>query len=115
MKVMTYESIENGRGYWLLVSHDLSLRSKAKRKQAQEFRRILAADGFDAIQPSLYARFCASAEVCETHQSRICKIAPEFSKLTFVRLTDLQFQGVFRKGKHALTPLPTSPKLITIV
>lgn len=115
MKVMTYESIENGRGYWLLVSHDLSLRSKAKRKQTQEFERLLVADGFDAIQPSLYVRFCASSEVCETHQTRVCKIAPEFSKLTFIRLTDLQFQGVFRSGKHALNPLPVSPKLITIV
>ena len=115
LNAMTYESIKNGRGYWLLVSHDLSLRSNAKSKQAQEFKRSLVADGFDAIQPSLYARFCASAEVCETHQTRVCKIAPEFSKLTFVRLTDLQFQGVFRNGKHAINPLPASPKLITIV
>ena len=112
---MTYESIKNGRGYWLLVSHDLSLRSKAKRKLAQEFKRSLAADGFDAIQPSLYVRFCASVEVCETHQNRVCKIVPEFSKLTFVRLTDSQFHGVSRYGKHASNPLPTSPKLITIV
>ena len=112
---MTYKSINNGRGYWLLVSHDLSLRSKAKRKLAQEFKRNLVADGFDAIQPSLHARFCASVEVCETHQNRICKTAPEFSKLTFVRLTDWQFRGIFRNGKHATNPLPTSPKLITIV
>ena len=112
---MTYESIKKSRGYWLLVSQDLSLRSKAKRKQAQEFKRSLLSDGFDDIQSSLCARFCASVEVCETHQNRVCKIAPEFSKLTFIRLTDLQFQGIFRNGKHASNPLPTSPKLITIV
>lgn len=115
MKTMTYDALKNCRGYWLLISVDLSLRSKAKRHQALLFRRALVADGFDAIQPSLYARFCASGEVCETHQSRVCKIAPELSKLTFVRLTDLQFQGVFRNGKHTSNPLPTSPKFITIV
>ena len=115
MKIMTYDALTNRRGYWLLVSVDMSLRSKAKRQQAQQSRRSLVADGFDAVQPSLYARFCASTEVCETHQNRVCKIAPEFSKLTFVRLTDLQFQGLFRNGKHALNPLPASPKLITIV
>ena len=115
MKIMTYESIRKGRGYWLLVSHDLSLRSKAKRKQAQEFKRGLVADGFDVIQPSLYARFCASAEVCATHQSRVCKSAPESSKTTFLRMTDLQFKGIFRNGQHALNPLPTSPNLVTIV
>ena len=112
---MTYSGLTNRRGYWLLIAVDLSLRSKVKRRQAQLFRRSLVADGFDVIQPSLYVRFCANAEVCETHQTRVCKIAPEFSKLTFVRLTDLQFQGIFRNGKHASNPLPTSPKLITIV
>lgn len=115
MRTMVHDALMNRRGFWLLVSVDLSLRSKVKRRQAQSFRNSLVADGFDVIQPSLYVRFCASAEVCETHQSRVCKVAPESSKLTFVRLTDLQFQGVFRKGKHALFPLPTSPKLITFV
>ena len=115
MKIMTYDALANRRGYWLLVSVDMSLRSKAKWQQALRFRRCLLSDGFDAIQPSLYARFCSNAEVCETHQTRVCKIAPEFSKLTFIRLTDFQFQGVFRSGKHALNPLPVSPKLITIV
>lgn len=115
MTIMTYDALANRRGYWLLVSVDMSLRSKAKRLQTQQFRRSLVTDGFDVVQPSLYARFCASTEVCETHQNRVCKIAPEFSKLTFIRLTDFQFQGVFRNGKHASSPLPTSPKLITIV
>lgn len=115
MKMMTYEALAKSRGYWLLVSVDLSLRSKAKRLRAKAFRRMLEADGFDVLQPSLYARFCASAEVCQTHQSRVCKNAPELSKTTFIRLTDLQFQGIFRNGKHALDALPSSPSMIAIV
>lgn len=115
MTALTYNALQGSRGYWLLVAVDLSLRSKARRRQAQTFKRFLIRDGFEIIQPSLYARFCTSTEVCVTHQSRVCKNTPELSKTTFVRLTDLQFRGIFRNGKHASAPLPISPDMITFV
>lgn len=76
---------------WLFCLFDLPTNTKAQRKRASNFRKMLLEDGFDMMQYSVYKRFCGSAEACEVHIKRVKQWLPHEGIVSILKFTDKQF------------------------
>lgn len=82
------------RAMWLYVYFDLPTNTKEQRKAYTTFRKALIKDGFFMIQYSIYARNCPSLVYLKTHMRRIKKILPDEGKVSFLKVTDKQFEQI---------------------
>ncbi len=99
---------------WLFALFDLPTVSKEERKRYTQFRKVLLRDGFLMMQYSVYARYCASEEVCDTHRKRIRKAIPPAGQVRLLAVTDRQFgkMDVFHGKKRTPTEEPPDQMML---
>jgi len=70
---------------------DLPVDTKKARRAYTRFRKALLAEGFQMLQFSVYARYCASEERSRTFCRRIRVWLPAQGQVRLVAVTDKQF------------------------
>jgi len=76
---------------WLFTMFDLPVDTKEARKQYTKFRKALIADGFNMLQFSIYARYCASEESSKAHRHHMRSVLPPDGEVRLLAVTDRQF------------------------
>jgi len=76
---------------WLFVFFDLPTGTKAERKAAHKFRKVLLEDGFTMFQFSIYLRNCPSRENLKVHERRVKINLPKEGKVGLLSVTEKQF------------------------
>lgn len=90
---------------WMITMFDLPTETKAQRRTAQQFRKLLMQDGFLMLQYSVYARPCPSPENAAVHEARVTSGLPEEGQVRVLMVTDQQFGRM--KIFHGKTKTPT--------
>jgi CRISPR-associated protein Cas2 len=98
---------------WLVALFDLPVLTKAERKAATQFRKLLIKRGFMMLQFSVYARFCASEESSLVHRKYVRAALPDKGEVRLIAVTDRQFgkMEVFC-GKKRREPEPEPEQLM---
>lgn len=93
---------------------DLPVKTKRARKEYTRFRKSLLAEGFSALQFSVYARHCLSEEDSDAYSRRIRAILPPEGEVRLLGITDRQFGQmlVFRGAKRAPGEEPPQQMLL---
>lgn len=76
---------------WLFAMFDLPVKTKREKREYVRFRHLLLDEGFSQLQYSVYARFCASDDVAETHTRRLRDKLPPDGQVRLMAVTDRQF------------------------
>ena len=76
---------------WLFAMFDLPVKTKRDRRQYARFRNLLLDQGFSQLQYSVYARFCSSEQIAETHRKRLQARLPPHGQVRLMAVTDRQF------------------------
>ena len=76
---------------WVIVMFDLPVDTKEARREYARFRKRLLANGFLALQYSVYARPCMSDESALSHRQRIGNNLPPMGQVRMLQMTDKQF------------------------
>lgn len=77
---------------WLFALFDLPVTSRTHKRAYARFRRELLRDGFVMLQFSVYARYCASEESCESHRIHVRASVPIEGQVRVLSLTDRQYE-----------------------
>jgi len=77
---------------WLFAMFDLPVQTKEEKRAYAHFRNLLLNEGFTRMQFSVYARFCGSEEVAETHRERLRRKLPADGHIRILAVTDRQFE-----------------------
>ena len=95
---------------WLFAMFDLPVTDTEAKRQYVQFRNMLLKQGFQMMQFSVYARYCASEESSEIHRKSVRKALPPRGQVRLLAITDRQFgkMEVFygKKGKPVEEPPP---------
>lgn len=76
---------------WLFAMFDLPVKTKSDRRRYTQFRHLLLDEGFSQLQYSVYARFCATEQIAETHRRRLRDKLPPSGQVRIMGVTDRQF------------------------
>jgi CRISPR-associated protein Cas2 len=76
---------------WLFAMFDLPVDSPLARRHYTRFRKTLLSQGFSMLQFSVYARYCATEEISETHRRRVREALPSQGEVRVLSITDRQF------------------------
>ena len=79
------------REMWLFAMFDLPVKTKRDKRNYVRFRNLLLDEGFCKMQFSVYARFCGSEDIAETHRERLRRMLPPDGHVRLVAITDRQF------------------------
>ena len=79
------------RAMWLFAMFDLPVTTKASRKRATRFRKMLLSEGFSMMQYSVYCRHHASEENALVHTLRVKDHLPPDGEVRVMKITDKQF------------------------
>jgi len=79
------------REMWLFAMFDLPVKTKREKRAYVRFRNLLLDEGFSKMQFSIYARFCGSEEIAETHRERLRRKLPSDGHIRLLAVTDRQF------------------------
>ena len=79
------------RNMRLLVLFDLSVASKADRKQYAKFRKYLIEDGYDMIQFSVYSRITRNHDDAKKHLDHLKKNLPPKGSVRVMQITEKQY------------------------
>jgi CRISPR-associated protein Cas2 len=99
---------------WLFAMFDLPVKTKREKRAYMRFRNLLLDEGFCKMQFSIYARFCGSEEIAETHRQRLRRRLPADGHIRLLAVTDRQFgkMEVFHgKKRHAVESAPSQLEL----
>ena len=77
---------------WIYALFDLPVLTKAERKRATRFRKDLLDLGFEMVQFSVYARYCASKERADAMADKVGALVPTHGKVDLLFFTDKQFE-----------------------
>lgn len=77
---------------WIWALFDLPVQTPAERKRATRFRKDLLDTGFEMVQFSVYAKYCASKERADAVSKQIGQLVPERGKVDILFFTDKQFE-----------------------
>ena len=101
------------RGMWLFAMFDLPVDTTESRKQYTQFRNVLLKQGFQMMQFSVYARYCASEESSDVHRKNVRKALPPRGQVRLLAVTDRQYgkMEVFY-GKRAAKVEEPPPQLL---
>jgi len=90
---------------WLFAMFDLPVKTRLQKRGYARFRNLLLDEGFSRMQFSIYARFCGSEELAETHRERLRKKLPPNGHIRLLAVTDRQFgkMEVFHGKKRCAT------------
>ena len=101
------------RGMWLFAMFDLPVDTKEARRQYTQFRNVLLKQGFQMMQFSVYARYCASEESSEIHKKYVKKSLPPKGQVRVLAVTDRQFGKMdVYYGKRAANVEEAPPQLM---
>jgi len=81
---------------WSLVMFDLPVQTKAQRRHATKFRRLLLDLGYQRAQLSVYARFSPSVSSVIPAISSIKGDLPEGGEVRILSITDHQWATALR-------------------
>lgn len=99
---------------WIFAMFDLPVKTKRDRRNYSRFRFLLLDEGFSKMQYSVYARFCASDEIAETHRKRLRDKLPPDGHVRLLTVTDRQFgkmQVFFGKKRATVEEKPDQLEL----
>jgi len=87
---------------------DLPVGTPEARRAYARFRKVLLAEGFQMLQFSVYARYCASEERSRTFHRHIQACLPEHGQVRLLAVTDRQFgkMVIFEGKKRRKTESP---------
>ena len=89
----------------LMVFFDLPMVTKAEKRAYTLFRRFLLNDGYDMMQFSVYARYCASEDRAAILRQAIRFAVPTEGHVRVLSVTDRQFGKMeIYRGKMATEP-----------
>lgn len=102
------------RGMWLFAMFDLPVDTPEARKRYTQFRKVLLKLGFEMLQFSVYARYCASEEGSETHRKNVRKALPPAGQVRLMSVTDRQYgkMDVFYGKKQVSSEEPPPQMLL---
>jgi len=111
----TIQLLSGYRMMWILVMFDLPVGSKTERHDAATFRNNLLDIGFEMVQFSVYARYCAGRERMLAVKNTVGQCVPSGGKVDLLFFTDKQYEKIvhFHRGeKKCGTPIPQQFRLI---
>lgn len=76
---------------WLFCFFDLPVRTRAQRRAATQFRKLLLEDGFQMLQYSVYTRPCRDHDGADKHVARICRKLPREGSVRTLLVTEQQY------------------------
>ena len=91
------------RELWLFAMFDLPVKTKREKLAYVRFRNLLLEEGFCKMQFSIYARFCGSEDIAETHRDHLRRRLPSDGHIRLLTITDRQFgkmEVYFGKKRH---------------
>lgn len=95
---------------WVFAMFDLPTDTREARKRYARFRKVLLQRGFQMLQYSVYARYCASEEAADTFRRQVRQNLPSNGEVRLVSITDRQFAKMEvylgKKPGCAEKPLP---------
>ena len=94
---------------WLFAMFDLPVTTKASRKRATRFRKMLLSEGFSMMQYSVYARHCPSEDSASSIRSRLGIDLPPEGQVRLLTITDRQFgkmEVYYGKTREPAEPVP---------
>ena len=106
---------EGARYMWLFCFFDLPVETKAQRKTATKFRKLLLGDGFNMLQLSVYVRVCRDQDGVDKHLARICKKLPTKGSVRTLSVTERQYARMKTLvGERQAHEKPASDQLILL-
>ncbi|MBI4559838.1 MAG: CRISPR-associated endonuclease Cas2 [Candidatus Hydrogenedentes bacterium] len=101
------------RGMWLFTMFDLPVVSVEDRRRYTQFRNTLLKLGFEMLQFSVYARYCASEDGSELFRKRVQKALPPGGQVRLLSVTDRQFGKMeVYYGKRKQSPQQPPPQML---
>lgn len=101
------------RGMWLFAMFDLPVTDQEARRQYTQFRNVLLKHGFQMMQFSVYARYCASEESGDIFRKHVRKALPPRGQVRLLAVTDRQFGKMeVYYGKKAKSVEEPPPQLM---
>lgn len=94
---------------WHVVAFDLPSDVEL-RKDYRIFRKNLMAEGYQALQKSLYFRFFDSRAKIDTAQQRVLAFSPQHGDVVLLALTDDVFSKMIHLTDNNLAEMPKPPK-----
>ena len=79
------------KGMWLFAMFDLPTETAEDKRNYQQFRKTLLKLGFDMMQFSVYARYCADEDSSKVHRKRVKQALPPKGHVRVLAVTDHQF------------------------
>lgn len=95
---------------WVWALFDLPVLTPAERKRATRFRNDLLDLGFEMVQFSVYAKYCASRERAEAVARLVGGMVPEAGKVDILFFTDKQFEMIRTFRGKANSTKPDKPQ-----
>ncbi|MEQ8750292.1 MAG: CRISPR-associated endonuclease Cas2 [Amphiplicatus sp.] len=109
-----YSALSGYRIMWVWALFDLPVLTKPERKRATRFRKDLLDLGFEMVQFSVYARYCASKERADVVAADVGRLVPEGGKVDVLFFTDKQYELIKSyRGRSARTR-PGKPEQFTL-
>ncbi len=79
------------KGMWLFAMFDLPTETNDDKRNYNRFRKTLLQLGFDMLQYSVYARYCADEDSSNVHRKRVRQALPPKGNIRVIAVTDHQF------------------------
>ena len=94
---------------WHVVAFDLPSDVEL-RKDYRIFRKNLMAEGYQALQKSIYYRFFDSRDKIDTAQQRVLAFSPSHGDVIMMSLSDDAFARIIHLNDNTLSEMPKQPK-----
>jgi len=101
-------------GMWSIVMFDLPVLTKAQRREATRFRKVLIDLGWSMDQYSVYVRYVPTGTSIAPEILALRKELPKNGKVEIVSVTDRQWSKAIRIVNDAEVEQPKAPSQLTI-
>ncbi|MCL2803900.1 MAG: hypothetical protein FWD29_08145 [Micrococcales bacterium] len=101
-------------GRWILVTHDLPVRSKSQRHAAISFARWLIEIGYTPIHRTASIRYVPTITAIRTEFARIDRAVPSRGTVTVMELANAAHSRSLRYVDGQLHSPPAPPPLLTV-
>lgn len=99
---------------WCLVLFDLPTRTKAQRKAANDFRKLLESVGFSRLQLSAYVKYAPCLAANLPTERRVQASVPADGEVVLVHLTDNQWAKASRLTGGRPTSMEAAPQQLVL-
>ncbi len=95
---------------WMFVFFDLPVLTRADRKDATRFRKLLLDEGFAMTQYSVYFRLLSGKDAGEAIIRRLKKELPRKGKIDILQITDKQYEEIISFSGSKKLPQKKEPR-----